>query len=527
MIENYKKNQIHIIFFFLISLNYLIPLSIFGEITLFYHDALDSEIVYNKIIGKIFKEDFKAAEIFLNGEIKAEYLRRLFQPFSVFYYFFNAEVAYWIIDFLVKITSYLSFYVLAKKLSGEKFTSSLVACLFACINYRSQDGFGIAIMPYIIYLISFKQNLNLKNFVLIIFAGLNTDFPTCIPQIPIIAIIAYILNVNNSKIFISNLFKIISTFVLFILVSNINLIYSFLFLGDFHRDDFFFEPSTLLNSFASYFKSILGIPSYNWTLFKLIPEFLLYSSILIFSIFENKKKLLKIIILILLANSFIIFNNLQSITDLKNSSEGIFKSFNLEYMKWVTPILFLILLSILLKNNNYYKKYLKVFYIMTIILFQISSSVVPFAKKYLIKENNYRNLYTFNEYYMYDDYFKIKNLVGENKVMSIGYDPMIAIMNNINTIDGYHNIYPLKYKFQFRKIIQKELENDLGLKKYYDNYGSRVYVFVNDPNNINIDFTEAKKIGAEFIISKYIINLPNIELVSDKFKYKKFLYKIR
>ena len=128
---------------------------------------------------------------------------------------------------------------------------------------------------------------------------------------------------------------------------------------------------------------------------------------------------------------------------------------------------------------------------------------------------------------MYDDYFKIKNLVGENKVMSIGYDPMIAIMNNINTIDGYHNIYPLKYKFQFRKIIQKELENDLGLKKYYDNYGSRVYVFVNDPNNINIDFTEAKKIGAEFIISKYKINLPNIELVSDKFKYKKFLYKLK
>ena len=527
MIENYKKNKIHIIFFSLIFLNYLIPLSIFGEITLFYHDTLDSEIVYNKIIGKIYNEDFKATEIFLNGEIKAEYLRRLFQPFSIFYYLFNAEVAYWIIDVLVKIASYLSFYVLAKKISGKKFTSSLVACLFACINYRSQDGFGIAIMPYIIYLISYKQNLNLKNFILIFFAGLNADLTTCIPQIPIIAIVAYILNVNNFRIFFLNLFKIISTFVLFVFLSNINLIYSFFFLGDFHRDDFFFEPYTLSEFFATYFGEILSLPVYNWTFFKLFPEFLLYSSVLIFSIFENKKKLLKIIILILLANSVVIFNNLQSITDLKNSSEGFFKSFNLEYMKWVTPILFLILLSILLKKNNYYKKYLKVFCILTIILFQISSPIVPFIKKYLIKEKNYRNLYTFNEYYMYDDYFKIKNLVGKNKVLSIGYDPMIAIMNNINTIDGYHNIYPLKYKFQFRKIIQKELENNSGLKKYYDNYGSRVYVFVNDPNDINIDFTEAKRLGAEFIISKYKINLPTVKLVNDKFKYKIFLYRIR
>ena len=120
-----------------------------------------------------------------------------------------------------------------------------------------------------------------------------------------------------------------------------------------------------------------------------------------------------------------------------------------------------------------------------------------------------------------------KNIVKESRVLSVDLDPMVAVMNNIKVIDGYHNIYPLKYKFQFRKIIQKELENNSGLKKYYDNYGSRVYVFVNDPNDINIDFTEAKRLGAEFIISKYKINLPTVKLVNDKFKYKIFLYRIR
>ena len=96
---------------------------------------------------------------------------------------------------------------------------------------------------------------------------------------------------------------------------------------------------------------------------------------------------------------------------------------------------------------------------------------------------------------------------------------MIAIMNNINTIDGYHNIYPLKYKFQFRKIIQKELENNSGLKKYYDNYGSRVYATLYhpfNPKNIVLNFKEAKLIGADYVISKYPINSEDLRILSDE-----------
>ena len=43
---------------------------------------------------------------------------------------------------------------------------------------------------------------------------------------------------------------------------------------------------------------------------------------------------------------------------------------------------------------------------------------------------------------------------------------MIAVKNNIKTIDGYHTLYPLKYKKEFRVIIEKELENNLKLKDY-------------------------------------------------------------
>ena len=92
---------------------------------------------------------------------------------------------------------------------------------------------------------------------------------------------------------------------------------------------------------------------------------------------------------------------------------------------------------------------------------------------------------------------------------------MIAIVNGISTIDGYHNIYPLSYKKKFRKIIEKEIDKNTNFKKYYDNWGSRIYAFVNDPNEISINFSEAKNLGADFVISKYDLNSNNLELVCD------------
>jgi len=51
-----NKNE-HLVFLFILSLSYIIPLIVFNNITLFYNDTLDCEIIYNKIIGKILKGD--------------------------------------------------------------------------------------------------------------------------------------------------------------------------------------------------------------------------------------------------------------------------------------------------------------------------------------------------------------------------------------------------------------------------------------------------------------------------------------
>ena len=141
--------------------------------------------------------------------------------------------------------------------------------------------------------------------------------------------------------------------------------------------------------------------------------------------------------------------------------------------------------------------------------------------------NDYKNIYTFNGYYSYEDYKEIKRVVKNQSVLSIGLDPMVANVNNIKSVDGYHGMYPLSYKSKFRKIIQKELENNQKLKNYYDYWGSRVYAFVSDPNNIRINYKAAKEIGADYVISKFNLNSDDLLLKCEECKNNLYLYLIK
>ena len=524
MEKNLNSQKIHFIFITILSLNYIIPLLIFGNVTLFYHDTLDSEIVFNTVIANSFKDNFESLKLFLNEEIKIEFLRRAFQPFTFFYYFFSPETAYLTIDILVKITAYFSFFFLAKKVNKDIFVCGLVAALFASINERTVEGFGFAFMPYIIYLISFKEKINLKHISLIIIFGVNTDIVKCLTSIPILTMITYILNSKKEKIFFNFLILFLSLFVIAIILSNFNLIHGQLKDGVIQRTDITYYHYFFFNNSILYFIELFKIPSYDWTLFKHSPYLVLtiFISIMIFIIKE--KKTLQLFLLIIITNLIPFFLRTELFTEIRNESSGIIKTFQFEY---ITTIIFLIFSIILIKLLSYFKNfYIPKFLFIILLFFQINSSIVPTYKKFVLSEENYRNIYTFKEYYLYDDYKKIKSIVSNKKTMTIGYDPMIAVMNKIYVIDGYHNVYPLDYKFKFRKIIEKELQKEAQYKKYYDNWGNRVYAFVSDKNEIDLNFKEAQSLGAKYIISKYEITNLNLKLISDEFKNQIYLYEL-
>lgn len=70
------------------------------------------------------------------------------------------------------------------------------------------------------------------------------------------------------------------------------------------------------------------------------------------------------------------------------------------------------------------------------------------------------------------------------RVASIGMQPAISQYNGFYTLDIYTDIYPLVYKHQFRRIIEKELEKSPLLRKTFDETGKRCFLFAAELSGI-------------------------------------------
>ena len=511
----------HILFLFItLFLGNLISILLFNDLTTFYHDNLDSLVVYNKILGDFYSGNKISSEIFLNGELKIFYLRHFLKPFIFIYSIFDIKFAYFFSEFLVKLTAYFSFFLFAKKFTKNSTVICIFSALFASSLPFTTLGFGLAIMPYVLYLIHFKEKLKIKHYIFIIFFGLNADLVADFFFIPIIISIIFII---NKKILITKAKKIFVILMIFFcsaLLTSANLIYVQIFEPPTHRIELSSETLSLLESIkASLFSFFYISLKADWVAIKNFPHQIItcLAIIFLFLIRNNlSKKFLNLIIFLYLVS--IIFN----------STLNTLYGFRLSWIEIYVPSLFIFLIFFLcIGDSNNKKKTLIYLIFIPLLLFQINSNAVPFIKKNIYQNKDYRNVYTFNGYYMIDDYLQIREIVQENRVATIGYDPLIAAFNGLSVIDGYHALYPLDYKKKIYKIIKKELSKNEMLNIYYQNWGNRVYLFIDDKNNIEIDFFEAKKIGAKYIISKYKLNSSNLNLIKNDFKENIFLYEIQ
>lgn len=127
--------------------------------------------------------------------------------------------------------------------------------------------------------------------------------------------------------------------------------------------------------------------------------------------------------------------------------------------------------------------------------------------------------WSYHEFYDHELFAEIEEYIGldqsEYRVGCVGLVPAVAQVNGFYTIDGYCTNYPLEYKYQFREVIEKEIEESAYLKSYYDDWGSRCYLFSSELEGkmqtgkeehivlqqFDIDTEALKNLGCDYIFS--------------------------
>lgn len=126
---------------------------------------------------------------------------------------------------------------------------------------------------------------------------------------------------------------------------------------------------------------------------------------------------------------------------------------------------------------------------------------------------------TWEGYYSKDVMKQIEEKIGKDKktyrVAHLGMNPGVSLMHGFYTVDGYSNNYSLEYKHKFRKVIAKELEKVPATASYFDDWGSRCYLFNSQSGTaymlskrdqvkyqgLEFDLDALKDLGCEYLFS--------------------------
>ena len=558
-----KNINLHLPALLIFSFYYFFSLLIFNSVVINPFDNLEIAAVYNHVISKIYRGDFDSYKIFLSGEFKWYYLDRILWPMNLLHFFTGDKEFYFSEQIIKKVISYFSFYLLGKVIIKNKIYA-IVGALFytTLVNDPSSSvpSYFLSSLPYLMYLAISKNQFQIKHLFIITFIGLNSSLVYDYPSVILMLFFSYFIKESkqNKPLFI---FFIIIT--ISMLISNVPIILAAI--G---------EPLQRLEMAKDSLQKIINFEFknfINYFLLNSIKDFFFFSTkilklLLIISCFFIKNKKLKLFLIIII--STYIFKNIL----LSDLTQIIFTN-QLRFLKGINfrvellPLLFSIILILILNISKIkiFKNVLIFLVVFSSISYQIYLPLNEFTKEFIkknmtenslkiVKENyynknyknvilaiknknyyKYKNLHfklktknSFDSYYKKDTYKKIKNAVGSSKVASIGINPMLAAMSDINIIDGYHTLYQLSYKTKFRKIIEQELNQNDELKDYFDNWGNRVYMLYSDKNNLLINFNEVNNLGANYIISSFPIKDQVLEsnyVLYDE-KNKIYLYRL-
>jgi len=496
------------------------PLFILGEDAhIRVHDNLDSNIAWYKVLresGETFGSVHANIPQVINGQLSRNAFGSEWTGIVWLHYFLPSMTAYSLSQLITRLFAFVGMYLLLKShfvKSKNAYPISIgVALAFALTPFwpsgmLSTLGHPLALWAFLNIR---SRDYSLKNWITLgllpFYSSIVLGFFFFLVAISLLWLYDLIVKKEWNLPFLGSILFMSSVF----LLVEYRLVYSMIIPNEpTHRLEFISSRHDIARSLRLSFKNFVLGHNHVLTVhtFVILPVLVLVLFISLTS--QNKEKEDYIFIFLFVLNYLLSlwyalwFNNLW--IPLKEKID-LLNTFNFARFHFLRPLViytsFGLGCYILWRKSIRWRKIVFAFLVAQILV------LIPFNEEVLF--GKFLNEPSFKQFYATDQFEEIKDFIGlpqdQYRVASIGLHPAIAQYNGFYTLDTYNNFYPLSYKYEFRKIIEKELEKSKKIKTYYDEWGSRCYIFVAELGK-KYDFRKH---------SKKVIK--NLELNTDAFK---------
>lgn len=303
-------------------------------------------------------------------------------------------------------------------------------------------------------------------------------------------------------------------------VTDYRLVYSFLFDDEPNsRDEYFHARLSFGHSLRLTFKNFILGHHHAMTVHTVIILPVIIGAILFISkkrIWKMEKSFVFLFILNFILSAWYAFWFYKGWLPLTEKFHFL-DTFNFARYHFMRPLIIYILfaagLSILWNQGRLWQKAVPFLIAAQILLLGLTNEEIVYSNKPSVKE-----------FYAEEQFKEIKEHIGRDhksyRIASIGLHPAIAQYNGFYTLDTYNNFYPLTYKYQFREIIENELEKSKKIRIYFDEWGGRCYLFTAELGKhymfkktskkrikeLDLNLKPFKQMGGEYIISSVPID---------------------
>lgn len=495
---------------------FLSPLFILGEDAhIRVHDNLDSNLAWYKVLvesGELLGSTEARIPQIINGELQRNAFGTEFSLIVWLHAFFPTMVAYGLSQAITRFVAFLGMYLLLKKHFVPDRNWAIirvgVALAFAMTPFWPSGMLSTLGMPLALwaFLNIRKGDYSWKNYLVLtllpLYASIVLGFFFFLSALGVF----WLSDVIRKKKWNWPFFFAIVYMTLIFMLVEYRLVYSFIFDHEPNsRDEYFHARLTFWHSVRLTFKNYFLGHNHVLTIHTLIIQpvlFLAFFVIWVNKLWRQEKWFVFFFILNFALSAWYAFWFYKGWVPATEKFHFL-NTFNFARYHFLRPliiyVLFAIGLKVLWKRGNFWRKLVPWIAVAQVFVLIFANEEVVFSKKPSV-----------GQFYAVEQFNEIKDYIGipqdDYRVASIGLHPAIAQYNGFYTLDTYNNFYPLTYKVEFRKIIEKELDKNKTIRTYFDEWGGRCYLF-------------SAELGKHYMFKKSTKKrIKNLELNTDQFK---------